>query len=200
MLSILSLFLLCAGCERTSVLDDGAVQDVTIADLVSNPDFYNNAIVRITGASYMGFEANYVCATVSDVEVGGGEKCLWLSPVVKKGLLGPLDPALYHKKLVTIVGVFDKDFHGHMGAYGGAIAPISAKVLGTHDQGDPPPPEPTRQPYLFIQGERFCVRLSSKHLAGVPLTQALGRKSARRGHKTTAKRYPCIAASASRCA
>ena len=144
MLPLICLAILTSSCAYRGGIRNSAIQDVAVSDLVSNPEFYNNAIVRIKGASVMRFEANFLCASVEDIGSGNSKKCLWLSPVPAKGTLGPLDSGLYHNKIVVVVGVFDKDFRGHMSAYGGAIAPISVQIVGSHARGDipPPPPEP----------------------------------------------------------
>ena len=145
---LLTLFALCAGCGRTHILSDSIIQDVKISDLSANADLYNNAIVRVRGAAVMRFEANFICSDAAEIGTGNNTKCLWLSPIAHDDALAPLDARLYHNKVVVIVGVFDKDFPGLMGAYGGAIAPISVKVVGSHDKGDvpAPPPEPPAQP------------------------------------------------------
>ena len=118
------------------------VLDVSISELVANPIFYNNVVVRVHGAAVSRFEANVICESVDDIKSPNG-RCLWLEPVAKDGLLGPIDSVLYHNKIVILIGVFDKDYRGR-GRYSGAIAPISVVAKGRHAKGDipPPPPEP----------------------------------------------------------
>jgi hypothetical protein len=140
----LTLAFAAGGCAHAS-LERIAVLDATIPELLEQPGFYNNAVVRVRGASVARFEANYICAseaeTVADGQAG---RCLWLSPVAGNDGLAPIDPALYEGKVVEIVGVFDRDFHGHGGAYGGAIAPLRTRPIGAHAPGGRPPTQTDR--------------------------------------------------------
>jgi len=119
------------------------VVDVQISDLVANPGFYNNAVVRVRGAAVLRFEAEFICESADDIDRENGH-CLQLAAVTKNGRLGPLDPALYHDKIVVLIGVFDKDY-GARTSLPGAIAPIRVMPIGKHTKGDipPPPPEPS---------------------------------------------------------
>jgi hypothetical protein len=119
------------------------VVDVTIADLISNSDFYNNVIVRVRGAAVLRFEAEFICQSVSDIDSETG-RCLRLQAVAKNGRLGSLNPTLYHNKIVLLTGVFDKDYAART-SLPGSIAPIRVVVIGKHNKGDipPPPPEPS---------------------------------------------------------
>ena len=116
---------------------------VKISELASAPGFYNNVVVRVRGAAVMRFEAEFICESADDID-SGSRRCVGLQQVAKNGLLGPLDPDLYHNKVVILTGVFDKDYGGS-DALKGAIAPISIKIIGSHTKGDipPPPPEPS---------------------------------------------------------
>ena len=123
--------------------DEGVpVIDVTISELISKPNFYNNAIVRVKGAAVARFEEEYICESDSDIGNEGGH-CLGLIAVIRDGRLGPLDPDLYHNKIVLLTGVFDKDYA--VGTLHGGIAPIRAVVIGRHNKGNipTPPPEPS---------------------------------------------------------
>ena len=113
------------------------VMDVTISEIVSNQDFYNNVVVRVRGAAVLRLEGEFICESPDDIDKEDGH-CLWLEAVAKNGRLGPLDPAMYHNKIVLLTGVFDKDYRAR-GRMSGAIAPIYAVVIGQHTKGDIPP-------------------------------------------------------------
>ena len=116
----------------------------TIHELLRAGLFYNNAVVEVRGFAVMRFEAHYICQTLAEVDSGQVRNCLWIAPVPKNGVIRPLDAAQFHQKKVLLTGVFDRDMTGHGGAYGGAIAVLSSRVLGSHDKGDiPAPPEPS---------------------------------------------------------
>ena len=116
------------------------VVDAKISDLVSNPTFYNNVVVRVRGASVLRFEGEFICESPDEVDSENG-RCVWLVASAKNGTLGPLDPASFHNKIVLLTGVFDKDYRAR-GRMLGAIAPIHSVVIGRHTKGDiPPAPE-----------------------------------------------------------
>ena len=119
------------------------VVDVSISDLISKPDFYNNVIVRVRGAAVLRFEAEFICESVNDIDREIGH-CLGLEATAKNGHLRSLNPALYHNKIVLVTGVFDKDF-AERSNFAGGIAPIRVVVIGSHNKGDvpSPPPEPS---------------------------------------------------------
>jgi hypothetical protein len=137
--SALAFFLLtCTGCRTTQ-----SAQLVAIDSLLADPSTYQDQTVQITGAVVARFEATYICEDLAQVDSSRVNECLWLKPGLVGEGLGPSQLPQYHKKWVILIGRFDKHFLGHMNAYGGAIVPISVKVIGSHNKGDiPPPPEP----------------------------------------------------------
>ena len=140
MKSTFALLVVLATCCSTAAAQRNEsipVTDVTISDLVSNPDFYSNVVVRVRGASVLRFEGEFICESPDEIDNEKGH-CVWLKPVAKDGILGPLDPDMYHNKVVLLTGVFDKDYRA-IGRMSGAIAPIHSVVIGQHTKGDIPP-------------------------------------------------------------
>ena len=137
MKSTFALLVVLATCCSTAAAQRNEsipVTDVTISDLVSNPDFYSNVVVRVRGASVLRFEGEFICESPDEIDNEKGH-CVWLEPVAKNGILGALDPDIYHNKVVLLTGVFDKDYRA-IGRMSGAIAPIHSVVIGEHTKGD----------------------------------------------------------------
>jgi hypothetical protein len=134
-IALMTIFI--CGCSMSTLL---VSEKTSIAEIKRSPLFFNNSVVEVRGYSVMRFEAHFIRHSLDEIDSGSDSNCLTLRPSAQNGLLTELDPSLYHKKRVVVVGVFDKD--GDLNR--GTLSPISVKVVGSHNKGDiPPPPEPS---------------------------------------------------------
>ena len=138
----IALSLLLSGCNRpavsatTEIGSSQAIEKVSIATLFASPEYYQGKTVRLTGPAVGIFESSFICDDLPTIAHGSIKQCLWVEP-------GHLKPSEYHKKIIELVGRFDRDWHGHMGTFGATIWASEFTVLGKHDYGDiPPPPAP----------------------------------------------------------
>jgi hypothetical protein len=135
-------------CAVTQVADDREPRHVDLAVVADDPMAYDGRSIEVDGAAVFQFERQFICA---DAEAIVGERrdrpqCVWIGiPDVGEGMDAEEIAAL-HGKLVVLAGRFVAKEKGHFGAYAGTIIPQRARIIGTHDQGDipPPPPEPPK--------------------------------------------------------
>ena len=113
----------------------------TIATILAHPRAYDGKLVRIKGAAVVRFEADYICDRPEMIDSYQIKKCLWLGRTTGFDS-DAISISNLHRKVVDMVGRFHAEDEGHMGAYGGAISPISATIIGVHGRGDVPPPPP----------------------------------------------------------
>ncbi|MEG3185257.1 hypothetical protein SNE34_14750, partial [Lysobacter erysipheiresistens] len=140
---LIPLLLALVGCTTARPLAPMAEQ-VDISALLANPVAYQDKLVHITGAVVARFEAEFICPSAGQIDSDRSKECLWLAPGIGEGF-APEELPRFHKKIVVLIGRFNKDFLGHMGAYGGTIVPIHVQIIGSHSKGDipPAPPEPS---------------------------------------------------------
>jgi hypothetical protein len=91
---------------------------VSIVQLITNPKAYHGKIVMVTGFLNMEFEGDGIYLHKDDYKYF----------ICKNGLWCDIDKGKYNKfnkKYVHIVGTFNAERKGHMGAWSGSIENIS---------------------------------------------------------------------------
>ena len=131
------------GCHQApDAADSPSSRDtarISIATLLASPDAYQGKTVQVAGPAVGMFEVSFICDDLATIERGNGKECLWLEP-------DRFGFTAYHNKIVEVTGRFNKDYPGHMSAYGATIVASSIRVLGTHKLGTIPPPPPEPKP------------------------------------------------------
>ena len=93
-------------------------EDVSIINLISNPEQYNGKKVIITGYLNMEFEENGIYLSKED----------YINSIYKNGLWCNIDTgkhSKFNKKYVVMEGIFNARMTGHMGLWSGSIEDIS---------------------------------------------------------------------------
>ena len=97
------------------------IQDVSIIQLIANPEAYDGKLVRVEGVGNVEFEGNGLFLHKEDWKYCVFRNALWLS----FGPEGhPQGAEGYNGKYVLVEGIFEKDENGHMGLFSGAITDI----------------------------------------------------------------------------
>lgn len=105
--------------------------DVTMVQLLANPDKYDGELVRVIGVGNLEFEGNYIALSMDDWKYRTGNY-IWIR-------LGdraiPYEEAQqYNGKYVLVEGFFDKDDSGHLSLFHGAITNVSRYQLWDHER------------------------------------------------------------------
>ena len=101
------------------------VEAVSLMQLIVNPEKYHGELVRVIGVSRIEFEGDGIWFTKEHYEHNVNMNSLWIEP--DYDALGATRQQLeqFNGKYVLIEGVFDKDNHGHLGMYNGAIEKVT---------------------------------------------------------------------------
>ena len=101
-------------------------EDVSIIELIANPEKYDSKLVRVIGVGNLEFEGNYICLSKEDWEQSGSNQ-IWIELGTRAT---PYQEAqAYNGKYVIVEGFFDKDNCGHFGIFHGAITKVSRYEL-----------------------------------------------------------------------
>jgi hypothetical protein len=106
-------------------------EDVSIIQLIAAPEKYNGKFIRTSGYLHNQFEDSAIYFAKTDADYLIGENGLWIAYAenVQKQPLNrnkKVDSLRYFDcKYVLIEGFFNKDAHGHMGAFAGSIERVS---------------------------------------------------------------------------
>ncbi|MDP2942779.1 MAG: hypothetical protein Q8O36_04660 [Candidatus Omnitrophota bacterium] len=93
-------------------------EDVSIINLISNPEQYHGKKGIITGYLNMEFEGNGIYLSKDD----------YINSIYKNGLWCDIDVEKYsnfNKKYVVMEGIFNAKMTGHMGLWSGSIENLS---------------------------------------------------------------------------
>lgn len=101
------------------------VEFVSLMQLIVNPEKYHGKRVSVVGVSKIGFEVQKVCFSKEYSQYGIGKDCLWIAPDYEALKTTPKELAESNGKYVLMEGIFNKDDHGHLGAYAGALEKIT---------------------------------------------------------------------------
>jgi hypothetical protein len=100
---------------------DDRVTDVSIIQLISNPEKFDGRYVRIIGFVRLEFEGDAIYLHHDDYKYGIYSNGLWLN--ITKGCCGK-DLKSADRKYVLVEGTFDIKNKGHMGLWSGSIKNI----------------------------------------------------------------------------
>ena len=120
-LILLSMFLI-TGCQNSN----DELINVSIINLIANPEKYHNKDVTVIGVGNLEFEGNKICLSNNDLEYHVINNCLWitLNQEVSENEVESLNG-----KYIIIEGTFDMEYTGHLGMYSGAIVDITRYEL-----------------------------------------------------------------------
>jgi hypothetical protein len=145
-------FTLFAGlCFACGTVNHNA-ESVSLMQLIVNPEKYHGKLVRVIGVSSIEFEGDGIWFTKEHYELNVYMNSLWIEP--NYDALGATRQQLeqFNGKYVLIEGVFNKDNHGHLGMYGGAIEKVTRFQLWEQEEQTsrptdaPSPPATTPSP------------------------------------------------------
>ena len=116
---------------------DIAAEDVSLIQLIANPQVYDGKTVRIIGFLHLEFEGNVIYLHHEDFRYGLTKNGLWIDL--------PRDMAQEQRKAVNDQYVictarFVAKMHGHMGMNSGELANVTRLEVQPAYQGPPPPP------------------------------------------------------------
>lgn len=125
---------------------DMGVEDVSLIQLIANPQAFDNKRVRITGYLRLEFEGNVVYLHREDYEYGLTKNGLWVD--VPSDMTQQQRRAV-NNQYVICTGTFRASMHGHMGLNSGEITEITRLESWLQrprsqspDSLVPPPPPP----------------------------------------------------------
>lgn len=99
----------------------GKDMDVSIIQLIANPEKYDGKFVRVIGVGNIEFEGNCISLSKDDLKYGVGNS-IWIE--LGKDISYD-EAAQYNGEYVIVEGIFDKDDCGHFGMFYGSIKQIS---------------------------------------------------------------------------
>ena len=101
-------------------------EDVTMIQLIANPEKYDGKLVRVIGVGNLEFEGNCLSLSKEDLKYGVGNS-IWIELSAKA--ITYEEAKNYNGKYVIVEGIFDQDDCGHMDMFRGAIKSISRYEL-----------------------------------------------------------------------
>ncbi len=104
--------------------------DVSIIQLIANPEKYHDRFVRVEGYLHNKFEDSGLYLSKEDADHLVGRNSLWITYDDKQriNLLGlKKNPSLsyFDCKMVLLEGTFNKDSNGHRGMFAGELSHVS---------------------------------------------------------------------------
>jgi hypothetical protein len=120
---------------------DMGVEDVSLIQLIANPQAFDNKRVRIIGYLRLEFEGDVIYFHREDYEYGLTKNGLWVN--VPPDMTQAQKQAV-NNKYVICTGIFRAGMHGHMGLNSGELTEIT-RLEPWADRpmrGLPPPPQP----------------------------------------------------------
>lgn len=141
----MGLALMAVVCSEGGTVNKG-VKEVSLMQLIVDPEKYHGELVRVIGVSRIEFEGDSVWFTKEHYQHGIYRNSLWIEP--DYDALGSTREQLeqFNGKYVLMEGYFNQDNHGHLGMYSGAIEKITRFKLWEKEQGTAQPsgtPSPT---------------------------------------------------------
>ncbi len=100
--------------------------DVTMIQLIANPEKYDGQLVRVIGVGNLEFEGNCISLSKEDLKYGVGNS-IWIE--LGEKAISYEEAQQYNGEYVIIEGIFDKDDCGHMNMFCGSIKNISRYEL-----------------------------------------------------------------------
>ncbi|WP_164850007.1 hypothetical protein [Mucilaginibacter limnophilus] len=112
--------------EQADTIDNkttGYPEDLSIINLIANPEKYDGKSIRVNGYLHLEFEGNMLYLHKVDYEKSLSKNALWMD-FSKKSLMA-LDKEKCNDKYVLVEGVFNSNNTGHMGMNTGSIEKIT---------------------------------------------------------------------------
>ncbi|MFP5236501.1 MAG: hypothetical protein ACLGSD_11415 [Acidobacteriota bacterium] len=107
---------------------DNGPQDVSMIQLIANPQRYDGKRVRIIGFLHLEFEGDSIYLHREDFEFGITKNALWID--VPRDMT-PDQIKSVNDNYVICTGTFAAGMHGHMGLNSGEVAKITRLQLWT---------------------------------------------------------------------
>ncbi len=121
---------------------DVAAEDVSLIQLIANPQAYEGKTVRIIGFIHLEFEGNVIYLHEEDFRYGLTKNGLWIDTPRD---MTPEQIKAVNDHYVICTARFEAKMHGHMGMNSGEVANITRlEVWPAYRGAPPPPPEPKR--------------------------------------------------------
>jgi hypothetical protein len=95
--------------------------DLSLVQLIANPDKYNGKIVRVIGFLKLEFEGNGLYLHEEDYKVHINKNGLWIDPSADM----QKRKAKINLRYVVIQGKFNAKETGHMGSWSGSIESVT---------------------------------------------------------------------------
>jgi hypothetical protein len=106
------------------VLISDRLVEVSLIQLISSPERYHGQAVRLSGFLHVEFEGTGIYLSREDANYLINRNGLWVSFDSGDWSAVGMTPRQFNRKYVLIEGFFDKDNHGHMGAWSGAVRSV----------------------------------------------------------------------------
>lgn len=114
----MSLILVVAGCVGAP---SSGPLDVSLIQLIANPEKYDGKFVRVIGYLRLEFEGNALYVHREDDEAALTKNAIWVDATSDM----TNDPETFNRKYVLLEGIFDAKQHGHMDLFSGELRRIS---------------------------------------------------------------------------
>ncbi len=101
-------------------------KNVTMIQLIANPEKYDGELVRVIGVGNLEFEGDCIALSKEDLKYGVGNS-IWIE--LGKKAISYEEAKQYNGEYVIVEGIFDKDYCGHMGLFRGSIKNINRYEL-----------------------------------------------------------------------
>ena len=122
---------------------DVDAEDVSLIQLIANPQAYDGKIVRIVGFIHLEFEGNVIYLHEDDFRYGLTKNGLWID--LPRDISQKQREAV-NDRYVICTARFVAKMHGHMGMNSGEVASVTRlQVWPAYRGAPPPPPKPAQQ-------------------------------------------------------
>lgn len=116
---------------------DTVDEDVSLIQLIANPEAYDGKTVRIIGFLHLEFEGNVIYLHNEDFRYGLTKNGLWIE--IPKDMTKEQMKAV-NDQYVICTARFVAKMHGHMGMNSGEVANVTRLEVWPAYRGAPPPP------------------------------------------------------------
>lgn len=110
-----------SACQKATVplttVQDAAMSDVSLIQLISTPAAYDAKTVRVIGFCHLEFEGNGLYLHREDFERAIYKNAIWID--------APRDKAALSDQYVLIEATFDASEHGHVGLFSGSLKDVT---------------------------------------------------------------------------
>ena len=108
------------------VINDEA-EEVSITQIIENPEEYHGKVVRVTGVGQLDMEGNILFLHKEDYDSSNVRNALWIN--LNEEIVDYDEAAKLNGKYVLVEGTFDMENSGGMGLYSGAVSGITRYKL-----------------------------------------------------------------------